>query len=318
MTTLDILPQNMLSIIAGIILLYLGAEGLVRGSSSLAARFGIPPLIIGLTIVAFGTSSPELLVSLSAAVRGASDVAIGNVVGSNIFNIAAILGLTALIRPPSVHLDLIRCEIPFLIVISLLGFGLVWLGTVSRMAGIFLFFVLLVYVAFSIRAAKKQKPNSEVVDQDEQPPMSVWLCAVLIGAGLGVLVYGSHLFVTGAVGTARTFGVSEAVIGLTIVAAGTSLPELATSVVAAIRKESDVAIGNIVGSNIFNILGILGFTASILPLKVAGIGLRDAGFMLGFAVLLLPFAFSQRSISRGEGIVFLGLYAVYLYFLWPS
>lgn len=307
----------MFSIIAGIILLYFGAEGLVRGSSRLAARFGIPPLIIGLTVVAFGTSSPELLVSLSAAMKGSSDVAIGNVVGSNIFNIAAILGLTALIRPPAVHLDLIRREIPFLIVISLLAFGLVWLGTVSRTSGILLVLVLCAYVAFSIRAARKQQPDSEAAGAEQTPQMAVWLCGVLIVTGLGVLVLGSHLFVTGAVGMARSFGVSEAVIGLTIVAAGTSLPELATSIVAAIKKESDVAIGNIVGSNIFNILGILGLTATVLPLEVAGIGLRDTGFMLVSAILLLPFAFSQRSISRVEGFVFLGLYGVYLYLLWP-
>lgn len=306
----------MFSVIAGIILLYFGAEGLVRGSSSLAARFGIPPLIIGLTIVAFGTSSPELLVSLSAATKGANDVAIGNVVGSNIFNIAVILGLTAIVRPPAVHLDLIRREIPFLIVISMVGFGLVWCGNIPRPVGIFLFLILCGYIAFSIRAAKKL-PESAVADLPETPRMSVWLCSVFVVAGLAVLVAGSHLFVTGAVGAARTLGVSEAVIGLTIVAAGTSLPELATSIVAAIKKESDVAIGNIVGSNIFNILCILGLTASILPLKVAGIGLRDAGFMLGLAILLLPFAFSQRSISRVEGLLFLGLYGVYLFFLWP-
>jgi len=307
----------MLSIITGIILLSFGAESLVRGSSRLATRFGIPPLIIGLTIVAFGTSSPELLVSLSAATKGANDVAIGNVVGSNIFNIAVILGLTALIRPPSVHLDLIRREMPFMIAISLVAFGLVWLGSVSRPTGILLFLVLCAYVTVSVRAAR-QVPDGGLADLPEDPQMPIWLCSILIVAGLGVLIAGSHLFVTGAIGAARTLGVSEAVIGLTIVAAGTSLPELATSIVAAIKKESDIAIGNIVGSNIFNILGILGLTASILPLKVAGIGLRDAGFMLGFAILLLPFAFSQRSISRLEGSIFLGLYGVYLYLLWPK
>lgn len=307
----------MFSIITGIILLYFGAESLVRGSSRLATRFGIPPLIIGLTIVAFGTSSPEFLVSLSAAIKGANDVAIGNVVGSNIFNIAVILGLTALFRPPSVHLDLIRREMPFMIAVSLMAFGLVWLGSVSRPAGILLFLVLCAYVTVSVRAARKV-PDSGLADLPEDPQMPIWLCSILIVAGLGVLIAGSHLFVTGAIGAARTWGVSEAVIGLTIVAAGTSLPELATSIVAAIKKESDIAIGNIVGSNIFNILGILGLTASILPLKVAGIGLRDAGFMLGFAIILLPFAFSQRSISRLEGSIFLGLYGVYLYFLWPK
>ncbi len=307
----------MLSIIIGIVFLYVGAESLVRGSSRLAAHFGIPPLVIGLTVVAFGTSSPELLVSLSAAMQGANDVAVGNVVGSNIFNIAVILGLTALIRPPSVHLDLIRREIPFLLIVSAVGVGLVACGQVSRLAGVLLFAGLCAYIVFSIRTARRE-PEEPAAENFVAAPVPVWLCGLLIAGGLGVLVFGSHLFVTGAVGMARTFGVSEAVIGLTIVAAGTSLPELATSLVAAVKKESDVAIGNIVGSNIFNILGILGLTASILPLKVAGVGVRDAGVMLGVSLLMLPFAFSQRSISRVEGGVFLGIYAAYLCVLWPS
>lgn len=306
----------MISIIIGIVLLYIGAESLVRGSSRLAEQYGIPPLVIGLTIVAFGTSSPELLVSISASFRGASDVAIGNVVGSNIFNISVILGLTALIRPPSVHLDLIRREIPILIIVSLLGLWLVSIGHVSRLAGILLFTGLCAYCGYSIRAARRQ-PDVESIDLPETPRMATWLCGVLIVVGLAVLVLGSHLFVVGAVEVARNFDVSEAVIGLTIVAAGTSLPELATSIVAAIKKESDVAIGNIVGSNIFNLLGILGLTASIMPLEVSGITLMDGGFMLGVAVLMLPFAFSQRAISRTEGGIFLFIYGVYLYCLWP-
>lgn len=307
----------MISILIGIVLLYLGAEGLVRGSSRLAAQFGIPPLIIGLTVVAFGTSSPELLVSLSAAFRGANDVAAGNVVGSNIFNIAVILGLSALIKPPSVNLNLIRREIPFLILISLVGAGLISFGHVSRLVGILLCIGLCAYIVYSIRFARIESA-AEDLNPSTGAALPVWLCGILIVVGLGVLALGSHLFVTGAVAMATDFGVPEAVIGLTIVAAGTSLPELATSLVAAIKKESDVAIGNIVGSNIFNILGILGLTASILPLEVGGISSMDAGFMLGLAVLMLPFAFSQKSISRTEGSVFLCIYGVYLYFLWPT
>lgn len=304
----------MLYILLGFILLYFGAEALVRGSSQLAARFGIPPLVIGLTIVAFGTSSPELLVSVSAAFQGVSDVAVGNVVGSNIFNIAVILGITAMIRPPAVHVDLIRREIPIMIVVSLVGAVLVQFGGVPRLAGVALVIGLVVYLVVSVRMARKQPQPEEMA---VKPTMAVWLCTVLIVVGLAVLMGGSHLFVTGAIEMARKFGVSEAVIGLTIVAAGTSLPELATSVVAAFKRESDVAIGNIVGSNIFNLLGILGITACILPLEVVGITLRDAAFMLGFAVLLLPFAFSQKSISRREGLVFLVGYGAYLFLLWP-
>ncbi|MBK1833380.1 calcium/sodium antiporter [Roseibacillus ishigakijimensis] len=305
----------MLAIIFGMVLLYFGAEGLVRGSARLAARFGIPPLIIGLTIVAFGTSAPELTVSLSAALRGAGDVAVGNALGSNIFNIAVILGLTALIQPPRVHQDLIRREIPFLIVVTLLACGLVAGGGISRLAGGLLFLLLCAYTAFSIRQGRRSGEEEEGSGPAERTPL--WQCALFIVLGLAVLVAGSHLFVLGAVEVARGFGVSEAVIGLTIVAAGTSLPELATSVVAAVKKEADVAIGNIVGSNIFNILCILGLTAVVSPLEVVGIGLRDALVMLAFSVVLLPFAWSQKSISRWEGGFFLLAYGGYLALLWP-
>ena len=307
----------MLSIVVGILLLYIGAETLVRGSSQLAQKLGIPPLVIGLTIVAFGTSSPELLVSISAALRGSSDVAVGNVVGSNIFNVAVILGLTALIKPPKVHSDLIRREIPVLIIVSMLGFVVISSGNVTRLVGILLFFGLCYYCWYCIQGARKH-PNALPADVSGSTQMSSWLCGILIVAGLSFLIFGANLFVAGAVAVARGFGMSEALIGLTIVAAGTSLPELATSIVAAIKREPDVAIGNVVGSNIFNILGILGVTASILPLEVSGIGIIDVGYMLGLAVLLLPFAFSQRSISRFEGGIFLSMYGIYLYLLWPS
>ena len=306
----------MLLITIGLFLLYLGSEALVRGSSSLALRFGISPLIIGLTIVAFGTSAPELVVSISAALKGSSGVAVGNVVGSNIFNVAAILGITALIRPPSVHLSLIRREIPILIVVSVFGFGLITFGHISRVAGFLLFAGLCIYTITSIRRAKRET----IIDQDapsKPPELSAWLCSILIASGLGLLIWGSQMFVTGAVNTARSFGVPEATIGLTIVAAGTSLPELATSVVAAFKRESDIAIGNIVGSNIFNILCILGITACIQPIDVVGIGMLDLAFMLGLSLLLLPFAFTQRSISRSEGVVFLSIYGGYLYLMWP-
>jgi cation:H+ antiporter len=197
------------------------------------------------------------------------------------------------------------------------GFGLVSFGYIPRIAGIFLFLLLCAYTVFSIRAGRKQKAESPV-DQTAIARSPLWLCGGLIVAGLGVLIAGSHLFVLGAVDMARGFGVSEAVIGLTIVAAGTSLPELATSLVAAIKKESDVAIGNIIGSNIFNILCILGITASILPIEVGDIGMKDAAFMLGLSIVLLPFAFTQRTISRAEGGAFLAIYGIYLCLLWPS
>lgn len=307
----------MLFIVTGICLLYFGAEALVRGSSRLAAHFGIPPLVIGLTVVAFGTSAPELTVSLSAAFKGASDVAVGNVVGSNIFNIAVILGITALIRPPRVHLNLIRREIPFMILVSAIGCGLVALGRVSRFAGIVLFLGLIAYTVYTIHVARRQSQASDVSSVETDLRMPAWLCGGLITAGLAVLVVGSHLFVKGAVAMAQAFGVSEAVIGLTIVAAGTSLPELATSVVAAFKGEADVAIGNIVGSNVFNLLCILGLTAAVVPIDIAGVGLRDVLYMLGLSLLLLPLAYTQRSISRAEGGLFIAIYGAYLYLLWP-
>lgn len=306
----------MILIFIGLLFLYLGSEALVRGSSNLALRFGIPPLIVGLTIVAFGTSAPELVVSISAALKNSSGVAVGNVVGSNIFNIAAILGFTALIRPPSVHLDFVRREIPILIVVSTAAAGLIAFGHVSRVSGIALIIGLFVYTISSIRRARNEK-IVEAMHADKQPSLATWICLTLVALGLGFLIWGSQLFVAGAVTMARSLGVSEATIGLTIVAAGTSLPELATSVVAAFKRESDIAIGNIIGSNLFNILCILGVTATIRPIQVVDIGVVDLSFMLGLSMLLLPFAFTQRTISRLEGLVFLVLYGSYLYILWP-
>lgn len=299
-------------------MLYLGAEFLVQGGSRLAARLGVSPLIVGLTVVAFGTSSPELLVSLSAALRGANDVAVGNVVGSNVFNVTIILGLAALVRPPGVPAGLIRREIPLLLVVSAVGFALVALGHVSRLAGISLLAGLCVYCATAVRAARKPPAPGERLSPEAVGRTPAWLCLALVLAGLAVLVAGARLFVAGAVETARAYGVSDAAIGLTVVAAGTSLPELATSLVAAVKKETDVAVGNIVGSNVFNVLGILRITATISPLEVTGIGLREAGFLLGSALLMVPFAFSGRSISRAEGAVFLFVYGLYPYSLWPA
>lgn len=304
----------MLFIIIGSILLYFGAEGLVRGSASLATRVGISPLIAGLTIVAFGTSAPELSVSLLAALGGNPDIALGNVVGSNIFNIAVILGIAALIQPIQIHLGVIRRDIPVMIGTSAIAFGLIFYGGFTRLAGIALVLGLAAYLMVAIRS---EKSDTEGV---EAPPLfsKSWIIdtAVLL-VGLGVLILGSRLFVEGATAVAKSWGVSDAVIGLTVVAAGTSLPELATSVVAAFRKHADIAIGNVVGSNIFNIFGILGVTATVSPIPASGIGLLDAGVMLFVSVLLLPFALTGRKISRGEGAVFLGIYGGYLFLLWP-
>jgi cation:H+ antiporter len=309
-----------LLIIIGAVLLYFGAEALVRGSASLATRVGISPLIAGLTIVAFGTSAPELSVSVSSALEGHSDIALGNVIGSNIFNIAVILGIAALIQPLQIHLAVIRRDIPVMIAASVIAFALILSGSFSRLAGFGLLLALLLYLYFTIRSAKNLA-NPVPDESIESPPLlsKSWLIdTVVLAAGLGVLLFGSQLFVDGATSLAKAMGVSDAVIGLTVVAAGTSLPELATSVVAAFRKQSDIAIGNVVGSNIFNVFCILGVTATVSPINASEIGLRDGAVMLLLGVILLPFALSGRKISRGEGAVFIGIYLVYLFLLWPK
>lgn len=309
----------MLLIIAGIILLYIGAEGLVRGSASLATRVGVSPLIAGLTVVAFGTSAPELSVSVSAALEGRSDIALGNVVGSNIFNIAVILGIAALIQPLRIQLAVIRRDIPVMIGASALAFGLVLYGGVPRSAGLVLVLGLGLYLFFTIRSAKGAGAGAGDELIDVPPLMSrSWVIdgLVLVG-GLGVLILGSRLFVDGATVLAKSMGVSDAVIGLTVVAAGTSLPELAASVVAALRRQSDIAIGNVVGSNIFNVLCILGITATVSPIHSSGIGLRDGVAMMLLALILLPFAMTGRRISRVEGAILVSVYGVYLVLLWP-
>lgn len=309
----------MLLIIAGIILLYIGAEGLVRGSASLATRVGVSPLIAGLTVVAFGTSAPELSVSVSAALEGRSDIALGNVVGSNIFNIAVILGIAALIQPLRIQLAVIRRDIPVMIGASALAFGLVLYGGVPRSAGLVLVLGLGLYLFFTIRSAKGAGAGAGDELIDVPPLMSrSWVIdgLVLVG-GLGVLILGSRLFVDGATVLAKSMGVSDAVIGLTVVAAGTSLPELAASVVAALRRQSDIAIGNVVGSNIFNIFCILGITATVSPIHSSGLGLRDGVAMMLLALILLPFAMTGRRISRVEGAILVSAYGVYLVLLWP-
>ncbi|GHC10543.1 calcium/sodium antiporter [Cerasicoccus arenae] len=308
----------MLLVIAGIVLLYFGAEGLVRGSSNLAIRAGIPPLVVGLTVVAFGTSAPELTVSISASLQGKGVVALGNVVGSNIFNIAVILGISALIRPLTIHINLLRRDIPIMIGAAVVGFGLILYGDIGRIAGIALLLMLTAYLVFTIHAAKRETAQGlDSMDAPEPPKNAWWLDVIFLVVGLGLLVWGANLFVEGAIVIARKLGVSEAVIGLTIVAAGTSLPELATSIVAAIKKQTDIAVGNVVGSNIFNILCILGTTAVVKPISADGISWIDGAVMLLVSVILLPLAFTQRTISRGEGGFLMVIYGGFLIWLWP-
>jgi cation:H+ antiporter len=312
---------DLLFIVLALALLVAGAEGLVRGSASLALKLGLTPLTIGLTVVAFGTSSPELVVSLKATLAGQGDISIGNVVGSNIFNIGVILGLTALICPVTVQWQLIKIDGPIMVAISGLIVWMLWDGALGRVEGAFLFAGILAYTALNVRLARSQTSPAVVEEFDEgmpKPTAHWWLDLLLILGGLGVLVFGSELLVVHSVSLARGLGVSEAVIGLTIIAAGTSMPELATSIVAALRKEPDIAIGNVIGSNIFNILSILGITSLVAPIESSGVKPLDFGVMIGFAVLLMPMLWTGRRLQRLEGAILLAGYGVYLFLLWPK
>jgi len=317
---------SVLFILAGLVALYFGAEWLVKGASSLAIRLGMTPLIAGLTVVAFGTSSPELVVSLVATFKGAGDIALGNVVGSNMFNVALILGLTAAVVPLQVQFQLIKFDTPFMIGVSGLFLWFFRDRTIDRPEALILFLLLIGYIAINVHLAKKQvtpavaeEYNEELAALATQAKEPVWKSLALIVLGLLVLVAGSRGFVTGAVNIARSYGISEAIIGLTIVAAGTSLPELASSLVAAFRKQADIAIGNIIGSNIFNILCILGISGLVAgPLRGPGLSSLDLWYMMGVSVMLLPLFWRGYRIARPEGLLLLASYGVYLYFMWPK
>jgi cation:H+ antiporter len=312
------------ALVIGAVLLVVGAEALVRGAARLAALLGLSPLVIGLTVVAFGTSAPELSVSLSASLGGQTALAVGNVVGSNIMNVLLILGVSAVILPLLVSQQLIRLDVPIMISVSVLLFLLGADGTLSRPEGLGLVLAGVSYTVFVIVQSRRE--NSPVPAEDSttfafQPGSAAWqwgLNGSLIVGGLACLVFGSGLLVEGAMALARAFGVSELVIGLTVVAVGTSLPELATSVLASIRGERDLAIGNIVGSNIFNILVVLGLSSVVAPhgLPLSSAVLRlDLPIMLATAVACMPIFFTGHTIARWEGGVFLGYYLAYLAYL---
>ncbi len=306
-----------LSMLAGLILLTGGAEGLVRGAASLAKRFGLSSLVIGLTVVALGTSMPELVVCVEAALRGDSELALGNVVGSNIANIGLILGGAALLSALHVQAQVIRFDMPILSVVSL---GLVLLvvdGRLGRLDGTLLTLALVAYVVVSIRWARAE-PETAVEDAFEAalPALHRWgTDLLLLGLGLGGLIGGARFLVDGAVTLAQLLAVSNVIIGLTVVAVGTSLPELATSMVAAWRGEGDIAVGNAVGSCIFNLLGILGVTALVHPLSTGGLSVIDGAVMLGLTLFLLPLMRTGFTLSRLEGGLLLAAYVGYIGYL---
>lgn len=305
-------------LVAGLVLLYFGAEGLVRGSGSLALRLGLSPLVVGLTVVAFGTSSPELMVSLKAALAGQSDISVGNVVGSNICNIGLILGLCALISPIAANSQIVRIDIPIMLGITALALALIADGHLGRVEGIILCTILVAYIFFSIYLARRQPADALGAEFGEEVKISKRGLAIdilMVLGGLALLAFGARFLVDGAVIIARTYGWSEALIGLTIVAIGTSLPEWATSLLAAVKKESDIAVGNLVGSNIFNLVGILGITAIVHPLRTAGIGAVDLAVMAAFSLALWPMAYHQQRITRPEGAMLLFGYLAYVFWL---
>lgn len=312
---------NVAFIAAALTLLFFGAEALVRGSSSLAIRAGLSPLVVGLTVVAFGTSAPEMVVSIEAALSGQGDISVGNVVGSNSFNIAVILGLTALVCPIPVHRQIIRIDAPIALGVALLLVLLLMDNTLGRIEGAMLFAGIVAYTWTNVVVARRQPSLAEagIAESHPSPAVRHWTrdLAFILG-GLALLVLGSRLLVINAVDLAQLFGISEAVIGLTIVAAGTSMPELATSLVAAFRRQPDIAIGNVIGSNVFNVLGILGVASMVSPLSAPGIAVTDYVTMLVFTVLIIPLLYTGRMLHRLEGGLLLGLYGVYLFMLWPT
>lgn len=304
-------------LIVGLALLYGGAEGLVRGSSSLALRMGITRLVVGLTVVALGTSSPELVVSIRAALEGSGDIAVGNVIGSNIMNIALILGIASIIYPLRKTKDLVIIQIPIMILVSVVLLVMLTDGSVERWEGLLLLSGIVCYTVFSITRGKVQEMKKTLeIDQPYIPRENprVWRDIAFVFFGGASLIVGGNLFVTGAVDIAQTMGMSQAVIGLTVVAVGTSLPELATSTVASIRKENDISVGNIVGSNIFNILAILGIVSLISPLAVENIQTLDLAAMIVVAALALILAVSSRRLHRLEGGILVLMYCAYVWY----
>ncbi|WP_298047662.1 calcium/sodium antiporter [uncultured Bacteroides sp.] len=318
--------MNILLLIGGLILILLGANGLTDGAASVAKRFRIPPIVIGLTIVAFGTSAPELTVSVSSALKGSADIAIGNVVGSNIFNTLMIVGCTALFAPIVITRNTLRKEIPLCIlssIVLLICANDVFLDKASenilnRVDGLLLlcFFVILMGYTFAIasKPATTGDAGHPVIEEETEIKSLPWWKSILyIIGGLAALIFGGQLFVDGATGIARNLGVSESIIGLTLVAGGTSLPELATSIVAALKKNPEIAIGNVIGSNLFNIFFVLGCSASITPLHLSGITNFDLFTLVGSGILLWLFGlfFAKRTITRIEGGIMILCYVAY-------
>jgi cation:H+ antiporter len=314
---------NVMLFIAGLVALLAGAESLVRGASRIALSFGVTPLVVGLTIVALGTSSPELAVSIGAVLAGNSDLAIGNVIGSNIFNVLVIVGLSALAAPLVIHAQVVRQEVPIMIGAALLLAVVILDARLGRLDGALLLVLLAGYIVFLVRQARAETRRTQHEYEEAMPRQDAWdrhwsVQLLLIAAGLGLLVLGSEWLVSSSVAFARALGVSDLIIGLTIIAAGTSLPEVATSVLAALRGERDIAVGNAIGSSTFNILGCLGaaglVSSSGLTIAPAVMNF-DLWVMVAVSVACLPVFMAGRQIGRLTGVAFIAYYAAYVTYL---
>lgn len=306
------------SIAGGLVLLTIGAEVLIRGSTALARQFGVSELLIGLTLVGFGTSTPELVSSVQAALLGSPGVAVGNVVGSNIANILLILGLSAAIAPFAVDQKAFRRDGFVCLAATIAAIGVSMTGEFSRLAGVAFLAAITIYIVYAFLSERShpESPQAEqhVADAAKvQGPQAIWLEILMAIGGLALLVAGAKFLVTGSINIAADFGISETIIGLTVVAIGTSLPELVTSIMAAVRGKSGLALGNVVGSNIYNLLGILGVTAAIKPVAAPEeIVAFDNWVMLGATLLMMFFAMSGKRLSRAEGVLLAVCYALYV------
>ena len=313
---------DILLIVVGIVLVLTGADRMTEGASAIARRWRVPELVIGLTIVAAGTSAPELFVSLVSALRGTPDMAVGNVIGSNIFNTLLIVGCAAMVAPMTIAVSTVRKDIPATVIASVLLIGccvdrfdrLSLNGNmISRIDGIVLVVCFALFMRYTLRQATASKQDAtETVTSVSLPSMSLWAAWLWLLAGLAALIFGSNLFVGSASSVAVSLGMSESVVGLTIVAGGTSLPELATSVVAARKGQSAIAIGNVIGSNVFNILAILGLTALVCPMRIGGITLLDVAVQLFSILLLWFFCYTKYTVARWEGALLTLLFLGYM------
>ena len=309
--TLTAMIFDILLIVLGVAMVLLGADRLTEGAAALARRMNVPEIIIGLTIVAAGTSAPELFVSLVSALKGTPDMAMGNVVGSNTMNCMLIVGCAAMVAPMTISRSTVQKDIPFSVGASVLLMILAINAYLGRFDGIILLLGFAAFMYYTLLQAKK----GQVEQQETVKQINPWLSAFFVVLGLAMLVVGSNVFVDAASDVAYSLGLSEGVVGLTIVAGGTSLPELATSVVAARKGQSAIAIGNVIGSNVFNILLILGLTATISPMQIQGITLMDMGMMLGSVSLVWLFSYTRFTVERWEGALLVGGYLVYLCWL---